>query len=268
MNRFLVTVIVIMVVGITIYSYQSMNDDSIYELDDSSELGEDSNETINANSGIDTNSNNLSNTSPRASNKVDAENKASGNSNEAIPFDIKLLGLVYSKDPSKSYTQLNNEGQIAEFAVDDQVNETSVYVKRINKKSVVLEFESVDYELRLGETNSLEESQLLVEFDEMTPKEIGSRPRKIEHIVTLLPNLFNDGGKLIIPGQNPDLFNAARFKEGDVLLEVNGFNIDDESSFSELQKHVRRAQTLKFVVNRAGRQVTLYLDIPSEALKM
>ncbi|WP_412972525.1 hypothetical protein [Glaciecola sp. MF2-115] len=268
MNRFLVTVIVIMVVGITIYSYQSMNDDSIYELDDATELREDSSEEVSATTDVNKNSNNVISASQQAIKKTSPKKDESGIADEAFPFDIKLLGLVYSKDPSKSYTQLNNEGQISEFAVDDQVNDTSVYVKRINKNSVVLEFESVDYELRLGETNSLEESQLLVEFDEMTAKEIGSRPRKIEHIVRLLPNLFNDGGKLIIPGQNPDLFSAARFKEGDVLLEVNDFDIDDESSFAELQKHVRNAQTLKFVVNRAGRRVTLYLDIPSEALKL
>ena len=268
MNKSLVFIIVIMIVGISVYSYTSMHDDSIYDQDVTSELAKDLRETVGSQASNETKPNSLQTTPQPATSKVVAENKGSGKLSQAYPFDITLLGLVYSKDPSKSFAQLNNEGRIAEFAVDEQVNDTFVYVKRINKASVVLEFESVDYELRMGETNSLEEEQLLVEFDEMTPKEIGSRPRKIEHIVKLLPNLFNDGGKVIIPGQNPDLFNAARFKEGDVLLEVNGFNIDDESSFAMLQKHIRNAQTLKFVVNRAGRQVTLYLDIPSEALKL
>jgi type II secretion system protein C len=267
-NRFLVIIIAVVVIGISIFSYLSLNDtpansesytqEFVAEpLDDTGNVKELEYSGHASNSPIETN--------PIKGNVV---NQSVETNDSILPFNVSLLGLVYSKVPSESYTQLQSEGNIAEYFVDEEVNNTQVYVKRINKKSVVLEFESAEYELKLGEENTLEEQNLQVEFTQMTPKEIGSRPRKIEHIVRLLPNLFNDGGKLIIPGQNPALFSAARFKEGDVLLEVNGFNIDDESDFSDLQKHIRNAQTLKFVVNRAGRQITLYLDIPSEALKM
>lgn len=266
MTKFL-TAILIVVIAISIYSLQSIKDDVNSEPDYSVESNEVAGKVLSTTKSIDDEPQSFNNT-PKNVAKESPISPNSTDNKDRLPYKIQLLGLVYSKIESESYAQLETQEIIGEFAVDDEINDSSVYIKRINKKSIVLEFESADYVISLGRSNSLEEQQLLVEFDQMTAKEIGSRPRKIEHIVTLLPNLFNDGGKIIIPGQNPDLFNSARFKEGDVLLEVNGFNIDDETSFSELQKHVRTAQTLKFVVNRAGRRITLYLDIPSEALKL
>ena len=188
--------------------------------------------------------------------------------NDDLPAKFVLRGIVYSQSVAESFTALLVDQTAGEYFVDENINNLDVYVKRINKGSVILEFESRDYELLLGETNSLIEEQTQQRFNEMTAKEIGSRPRQLEHIVKTLPNLFNDGGKVIIPGMNPDLYSKVRFQEGDVLLEVNGFEIDDDEQLSDLQKEIRSAQTLSFKVNRAGRLITLYLDIPHEALKL
>lgn len=266
MTKFL-TAIIIVVIAISIYSLLSIKDEVSSEPDYSIEPKEAPVKVSTTNKSIDDELQSFNNTQKNVV-KESAMAPNSTDSIDGLPYKIQLLGVVYSKTESESYAQLQTQNLVGNFSVDDEINDSSVYIKRINKKSIVVEFESADYEIRLGKSNSLEEEQLLVEFDQMTAQEIGSRPRKMEHIATLLPNLFNDGGKIIIPGQNPDLFNSARFKEGDVLLEVNGFDIDDETSFGELQKHVRTAQTLKFVVNRAGRRITLYLDIPSEALKL
>lgn len=266
MTKFLIAIMIV-VLAISIYSLQSINDNLSPELDYTNEPSEalaEPNATIKS---IDGELESFNEAQKSIVKKPEGKSNIAVNIEE-LPYSIQLLGLVFSKVESESYAQLKAQEIVSEFSVDDEINGTSVYIKRITKKSIVVEFESVDYEIKLGQNNSLEEQQLLVEFEQMTANEIGSRPRQIEHIVTLLPNLFNDGGKVIIPGQNPSLFNSARFKEGDVLLEVNGFEIDDETSFLKLQQDIRSAQTLKFVVNRAGRRITLYLDIPSEALKL
>jgi general secretion pathway protein C len=187
---------------------------------------------------------------------------------DELPIKVELMGLVYSKIATQSYSQLKVDDVPNLYKVDEEIGNTSVFVKDIRSAQVIIEFESKDYVLKLGSANSLEEAQNVETFSKMTPKEIGARPRQIEHIVRLLPNNFNDGGKVIIPGRNPALFRSAGFREGDVLLEVNGFSLDDENEFSEMQQQIRTAQTLVFKVNRAGQIVTLYLDIPHEALKL
>jgi type II secretion system protein C len=209
----------------------------------------------------------IKNVNQQQENVVEEEPKAL-HVNADLPAKFVLRGIVYSQSVAESFTALLVDQTAGEYFVDENINNLDVYVKRINKGSVILEFESRDYELLLGETNSLIEEQTQQRFNEMTAKEIGSRPRQLEHIVKTLPNLFNDGGKVIIPGMNPDLYSKVRFQEGDVLLEVNGFEIDDDKQLSDLQKEIRSAQTLSFKVNRAGRFITLYLDIPHEALKL
>ena len=200
--------------------------------------------------------------------ELDRSSRPQNSALSELPADFELKGIVFSKAIDKSYTALLVDNSRGEYFVDENIENLNVYVKKINKASIILEFESRDYELVLGEHNDLLELQTQQHFDEMTPTEIGSRPRQLNHIVETLPNLFNDGGKVIIPGMNPDLFTKARFQEGDVLLEVNGFEIDDDKQLSDLQREIRSAQTLTFKVNRAGRLITLYLDIPHEALKL
>ena len=187
---------------------------------------------------------------------------------DELPIKVELMGLVYSKKATQSYSQLKVDGVPNLYKIDEEIGNTSVFVKDIQPAQVIIEFESKDYVLKLGSANSLEESQNVETFSNMTAAEIGARPRQIEHIVRLLPNNFDDGGKVIIPGKNPALFRSAGFREGDVLLEVNGLSLDDESEFSEMQQQIRTAQTLVFKINRAGQMVTLYLDIPHEALKL
>ncbi len=267
MNKLLL-VVTIAVVGVTIFTLQSMNDNEINEVtavssNTVSPSKLDTNVIDDSNSSVDSNRPNSKDDKSLISIKTQ-NNKTGG----GLPVQLELLGLVYSKLSVESYVQIAVDGNIAEFNIDEEIHNTSIYLNRINKNSIFVDYQSVNYEIKLSQMNSLEEQRILVEFNQMTAKEIGSRPRQIEHIVGLLPSPFNDGGKLITPGQNPDLYNSARFKEGDVLLEVNGFNIDDEASFGELQTHIRTAQTLKFVVYRGGRRITLYLDIPSETLKM
>ncbi|MFT5277359.1 MAG: type II secretion system protein C [Glaciecola sp.] len=267
MNKFLV-VIAIFILGISVFTFQSMSDNSI-----SINNAESTNNTVSSEPDLESIADNDDSFNPNRevinTDKQLVNNSAPSNKLIAeLPVQLDLLGLVYSKLLTESYAQIAFDGNIAEFKIDEEIHSTLVYLNKVNKKSIFVDYQSVNYEIKLSQMNSLEEQRILVEFNQMTAKEIGSRPRQIEHIVGLLPSPFNDGGKLITPGQNPDLYNSARFKEGDVLLEVNGFNIDDEASFDELQTHIRTAQTLKFVVFRGGRRITLYLDIPSETLKM
>ncbi|MEQ3651734.1 MAG: hypothetical protein ABNH21_03225 [Glaciecola sp.] len=263
MNKLLVVLIVVVAL-VAAYAVFSINEEPL--ADTGSEFTEIPNQQANKHS-IDQE---IKNFNQEKENVVDEEPTVLSVSDDLsdLPAKFVLSGIVYSQSVAESFTALLVDQAAGEYFVDENINNLDVYVKRINKASIILEFESRDYELFLGETNSLIEEQTQQRFNEMTAKEIGSRPRQLEHIVKTLPNLFNDGGKVIIPGMNPDLYSKVRFQEGDVLLEVNGFEIDDDKQLSDLQKEIRSAQTLTFKVNRAGRLITLYLDIPHEALKL
>jgi type II secretion system protein C len=260
MNKLLV-VLIVLVALVAAYAVFSINEEPL------AETGSEFTEIQNQQASKQSIDQEIKNVNQQKENVVEEKPKAL-HVNDDLPAKFVLRGIVYSQSVAESFTALLVDQTAGEYFVDENINNLDVYVKRINKGSVILEFESRDYELLLGDTNSLIEEQTQQRFNEMTAKEIGSRPRQLEHIVKTLPNLFNDGGKVIIPGMNPDLYSKVRFQEGDVLLEVNGFEIDDDEQLSDLQKEIRSAQTLSFKVNRAGRLITLYLDIPHEALKL
>jgi general secretion pathway protein C len=263
MNKFLV-IIAVVIVSISIVTLQSMNEKALsIENTGSTKDASMARDLVDRNASFRQQKTNHSPEQSAVNTTVQ-----NAHSDVDLPTQLTLLGLVYSNLPAESYAQLAFKRNIADFKIDDEIHNTSIYLNTINRGSIIVDYESVNYTIKLGDSNTLTEQMLMVKFAQMTASEIGSRPRQIEHVITLLPNSSNDGGKLVGPGQNPALFNSARFKVGDILLEVSGFSIDDQTHFGELQKYIRSAQTLEFTVNRDGRVLILYLDIPSETLKM
>jgi type II secretory pathway component PulC len=118
--------------------------------------------------------------------------------------------------------------------------------------------------------NLLEEKidKSISELLAMTPEEIGNRPQLLEHFVKLTPTPYIADGMLASPGISPTLFAQAGLEEDDVITSINGKSITVADEFSELKRTIRHADTLVINVIRRGRAITLYLDIPSEALTL
>jgi type II secretory pathway component PulC len=129
------------------------------------------------------------------------------------------------------------------------------------------------YKIQLTLPNLLSDSykkpeETYSELIKMEADDIGTRPRIIEHLVTLTYTPFIADGQLVSPGLNPALFAQAGFKGDDVLKTINGKSVTVASELEEIQRELKMASTLEFVVMRRGKLVTLFLDIPSESLEL
>jgi type II secretion system protein C len=158
-----------------------------------------------------------------------------------------------------------------EFGESDTIDNTDIKVLKIKENTVDFIYEGKTLSVSLTPPNLLatdykETEKSYSEYLAMTPEEIGSRPRVIEHIVTLTPTPYIADGKLASIGINPALFDQAGLQEDDVVKTINGKSITVESEFDELKQEIPQATTLTFLVMRRGRLITLYLDIPSEGL--
>ena len=104
----------------------------------------------------------------------------------------------------------------------------------------------------------------------LTPEQIGNRPRKLSHILTTVPPF--DGSYVynyeVSEGFVPHLYRSAGFREGDILKAINGVDISDPENFKRADVSIANADTITFSVIRDGRPITLFLDIPSEELKI
>ncbi|MDM7862083.1 type II secretion system protein GspC [Alteromonas sp. ASW11-36] len=69
-------------------------------------------------------------------------------------------------------------------------------------------------------------------------------------------------GYRVQPGKNPALFTAAGLVAGDVITEINGFDVTDPQQAREALGELRTADALQLTVLRDEQFLTLYLDLP------
>jgi type II secretory pathway component PulC len=181
---------------------------------------------------------------------------------------ISLLGIFYSQQWDASRVELQIVDKKLRLGETAQIGKSSYYIKGIFRQFISLTHDGEEHELYLGESNSLEAMQRRYDYTQMVADEIGERPKLIEHIVSFDDSSNESAGKRVFKGVNPGLFRAARFKENDVLLSINDVSVDDDDALRVLEENIPVVETLVFEVLRDGRLIKLYLDIPSEALKI
>lgn len=193
------------------------------------------------------------------------ENQVASNTN-GLPISIELMGIFFTGIESTTLVDLKTSKGRVVLKETDEIFDSAVFIKFVQRNRVTLEYEGLEYALALGDGNSFLKRQQHYDYMQMTPDEIGSHPKIIEHVLRLSDNPFGEEGKLISAGLNAKLFRAARLQEGDILLSINDLNINNEDEFEALQESIPISRTLEFKVNRNGRIITLYLDIPNKTL--
>ncbi|HYI42355.1 MAG TPA: type II secretion system protein N [Sphingomicrobium sp.] len=70
-------------------------------------------------------------------------------------------------------------------------------------------------------------------------------------------------GVLVTPGSNPQLFAAAGFRDGDVIVAVNGARITSMIDVQQLQSSIAPGARLLLTVERGAETVPIALNLPS-----
>jgi len=198
---------------------------------------------------------------------------ATSNENDKLPIRFLLVGTETNDDASLARIMIEYEGQLYTYMLEDMLLEEAIILKQIFDDKVTVEYQNNMYEIPLTGSNLLlkkktNDKEEYTTWLNMTPKEIGARPRIIEHLATLIPTPYIADGVIIEPGLNPELFEQAGFQADDVLKKINGKSVTLADEFAAIKEEIKTAHTLEFEVMRKGRMVTLYLDIPSETLKL
>lgn len=184
---------------------------------------------------------------------------------DELPISIKLIG-TNTQPPMQSL--LESGGRALQYTVGDLVFSQAIQLIRIDEKQVRLAYNNKTFDIDLLGPNLLQQQIRRATADpyKMTPKQIGNRPKIIEHIVSLSPTDYIAGGMIAAQGMNPALFQQAGLKQDDIIMSINGYKVDSEDKLDSLQTSIEHSDTIVFEVIRRGRAITLYLDIPSEAL--
>ena len=188
-----------------------------------------------------------------------------------LPKTFLLRGAVAQYEDLLPAALVEYKGGLTEYELGNYILDTDMRITNILNGSIIVEYNNQDFQIDLTPPNLLalnyrKPSESMSKLLNMTPKEIGARPRIIEHMLILTPTPYIADGQLVHPGLNPSLFKQAGFQEDDVLKTINGKSVTIEHELEAIKKELLNAHTLTFQVMRKGRLITLYLDIPSEAL--
>lgn len=183
---------------------------------------------------------------------------------------LTLVAVVLANPAENSSAVIQFDLISDNYAIGESIKKTNVVLKEVLADYVTVTLDAKQYVLRLkgGEADTYSSPiDSIVNDSEipMTAKEIGNRPKQLDHIISISPE-NNDYSPE--PGINPALFKAAKFKPGDILQSINGKDVTIPEELAAANALIATAQTLEFVVLRGGRTVTLYLDIPSKNLSI
>lgn len=194
---------------------------------------------------------------------------------KVTPLDLSLLGTISSDTSEQSSATIQSRMQVRTYFIGDQIAYTNATLIEIENDRVILLNEGVEQVLLIQGTvskdyTSIEAQNIANNQNEQqnlgpkTAKQIGNRPSKLEHIVSL-----DDMDDMSIsPGINPQLYRSIGFKEGDKLKKVNGIDATDFDQLTLIDNAIGNTQVVEFLVQRDGKLLSLYLDIPTKALSL
>lgn len=195
-------------------------------------------------------------------------------------LNLKLWGVVLSSDPKQSTAVIESKTKVASYLINEQIAFTTAKLLEVKDDRVVLLEKGQLFELELQNVTRTND-KVSAYPSENTPiksngtdietqfqfKKVGNRPKELKYIITLNKDNTRDEYS-VSAGLNPALFRSAGFKEGDVLKEVNGYDINDAEDYKKIEALIPTAHSLAFSIVRGGVSTTLYLDIPSENLSL
>jgi general secretion pathway protein C len=184
-----------------------------------------------------------------------------------LPIAIRLIGTQSSMP---QIALIESDGIAKQFQIGDKVFSFDIELVDIASQHAIVAFNNTPFTIVLIGPNLLnsEPEQSYQAFENMSVEEIGNRPRILEHVITFSASETSGKSAFASVGINPKLFAQAGLQEDDLIKSINDKDITDPEQLAQLQSLIPHADTLIFKVERDGRIITLYLDIPSRALNI
>lgn len=209
-------------------------------------------------------------------------------------LNLLLSGVVSSSDPSVGAAVIQYRNSQSTYGVGDKIEGTQVTLDEIYSDRVIIKnrvtretlmLDGVDFE----EANRLREQNKAITSESTSvqgPRQITNvaptaqpsvdvvaiqrklrdDPSSFADFVRLTPHV-RDGMRIgfrLSPGNDPTLFKEVGLQDGDIVIEMNGYDLSDTVQALEAAALINEAQSLDFEVLRNDEVVSLILDIPRD----
>lgn len=204
-------------------------------------------------------------------------------------LNLVLSGVVASNKSNLGAAVIEYQNQQSSYSIGDKVEGTNVTLDEIYTDRVIIKnrvtretlmLEGIDFDEanqnRNKQTSSKQSAQApqqnKVLENRPDPKllqearaKIAESPASFTEIISLSPHTVNNEliGYKVSPGSNSTLFYSVGLKNGDIVVNLNGFDLSDLPQSLEALNEIQEADSLQLEVLRKGDYVSLDFDIQS-----
>jgi general secretion pathway protein C len=202
-------------------------------------------------------------------------------------LNLTLTGVVASSEVEAGTAIIENSGSQAVYGLGEKIEGTNATLQKVYNDRVIIRngvrnetlmLDGIDYE----EANRRREqmARMQPQPEETTDDDedarelsdealeataaIRERPASFTDFISISPQTSEGQliGYQVSPGQKPELFKSAGLQAGDVITQINGFDLTDLQQSQEALSELRSAQTIALTIIRDDSLTTLYLDLP------
>jgi general secretion pathway protein C len=208
-------------------------------------------------------------------------------------LNLLLSGVVASSDPQIGAAVIEYRNAQNTYGIGDKIEGTQVILEEIYADRVIIKnrtaretlmLDGVDFEEanRLRQQNQAIEPQVQPAQTANAPTrgpspetlqrmrdaraKLQANPESFADFIRLTPHT-RDGtpiGYRVAPGADPSLFQEVGLREGDIVTELNGYDLSDLQQGLEALAVMNNAQTLDLEIIRGDEFVSLTVDMPRE----
>ena len=190
-------------------------------------------------------------------------------------LNVRLIGVSASSVPARSAAIIEQRGQQSVYVVGDKLENTSVTIQAIYADRVILNNGGNEESLPLedigeqrpafslqieGSASAVTETPANVD---QAAERIKANPQSMLDYVDIAPIMQNGRlqGYRLRPGNQPQLFNDAGFKSGDIAIAINGLDLTNMQEAMEAGQLLQNARALSITVLRNDESIELELEL-------
>ncbi|RUO37429.1 type II secretion system protein GspC [Aliidiomarina shirensis] len=188
-------------------------------------------------------------------------------------LNVRLVGVTTASDPSRSAAIIEQGSNQNTYVIDETIASSRAIVKEIYADRIILENNGRLETLLLDGRDGASGGLSLVTSSPTRPAESSAPARLDEVTYANIGELINispaqEDGELIgyrlAPKTNPELFNEAGFRSGDIAVTLNGYDLTNAAEALVIMNEIQTLTSATVVVLRDGDLVELEFSIPNE----
>lgn len=191
-------------------------------------------------------------------------------------LNVVLVGVVTSSVPEKSLAVIANQGRQATYGLNEVIEGTRAKLIQVQQDRVIIDnagrnetvmLEGLKFTKPSSPVAETKNNQIRSTASQDTLEQIRQEIRNDAQTLfqyVRMSQVKRDGeviGYRLSPGKDKSLFESVGLKAGDIATAINGLDLKDSASMSEVWSNLSQMTELNLTVERNGQSYEIYIEL-------